>query len=94
MKTINKGDIVKSLAGHDKENLFLVMAISEDLKYVFLSDGKTRTVEKPKRKKIMHCKKVSVRPLEEDISLFDNAKVRKVLKMFLNEEEENWQRTV
>ena len=51
------GEIVQSLAGHDKQNLFVVLSVCDE--YVFMADGKTRKVSKPKRKKIKHIKKVS-----------------------------------
>lgn len=53
---ISKSDIVLSLAGRDKGNVFYVM--DTDGVYVFLADGKERRVEKPKRKKRFHVKKV------------------------------------
>ncbi len=53
---ISKSDIVISLAGHDKEKLFYV--IDTDGVYVLLADGKQRKVEKPKRKKRFHVRKV------------------------------------
>lgn len=84
MKTINKGDIVESLAGHDKGNILLVMSVSEDQKYVFLSDGRLRTVKKPKRKKIKHCKKISIEPVKDQIGSLTDAEVRKIIKLFLN----------
>ena len=53
---ISKSDIVISLAGHDKGNVFFV--VDTDGVYVFLADGKKRMVEKPKRKKRFHVRKV------------------------------------
>ena len=53
---ISKSDIVISLAGHDKGKLFYV--IDTDGVYVTLADGKQRRVEKPKRKKLIHVRKV------------------------------------
>ena len=53
---ISKSDIVVSLAGHDKGKLFYVL--DTDGVYVTLADGKQRRVEKPKRKKRIHVRKV------------------------------------
>ena len=53
---ISKSDIVMSLAGHDKGKLFFV--IDTDGVYATLADGKRRRVEKPKRKKLIHVRKV------------------------------------
>ena len=53
---ISKSDVVLSVAGHDKGMLFYV--IDTDGVYVSLANGKERTVEKPKRKKMKHVRKL------------------------------------
>lgn len=53
---ISRSDVVLSVAGHDKGMLFYV--IDTDGVYVSLANGKERTVEKPKRKKIKHVRKL------------------------------------
>lgn len=50
---IEKFDIVKSLAGRDKNKYFLV--IHNDKNFLYLADGKIRKIEKPKKKKHKHC---------------------------------------
>ena len=49
-------DVVISLAGRDAGSLFYV--IEADDTYLTLVNGKDRTMEKPKRKKRKHAKKV------------------------------------
>lgn len=46
------GAMAKSLAGHDKGEVFVIIKDIEE--YVFLVDGKLRPVEKPKRKNRKH----------------------------------------
>lgn len=46
------GRLVRSLAGHDKDQYFIVLA--EEGAYVALADGKGRTLAKPKKKKKKH----------------------------------------
>ncbi|MDY6315557.1 MAG: RNA-binding protein [Clostridia bacterium] len=46
---------VKSVAGRDKDRIFIVMSLC-DQRHVFISDGRMRRVEKPKKKKIKHLK--------------------------------------
>ena len=46
---IAKADIVQSDAGRDKGKLFFVLDMEGE--YLLLADGKTRSVETPKRKK-------------------------------------------
>lgn len=53
---ISRSDVVLSVAGHDKGMLFYV--IDTDGVYVSLANGKERTVEKPKRKKTKHVRKL------------------------------------
>lgn len=53
---ISRSDVVLSVAGHDKGMLFYV--IDTDGVYVSLANGKERTVEKPKRKKLKHVRKL------------------------------------
>lgn len=54
MMEINMSDIVTALNGRDKGKLFFVVKIEEI--YAFLSDGKSRRIDKPKRKKLKHLK--------------------------------------
>ena len=49
-------DVVVSTAGRDAGNLFYV--IETDDVFLMLVDGKSRTMEKPKKKKRKHAKKV------------------------------------
>ncbi len=52
MTEINIADIVRSERGRDKGMLFFVVG-REDV-YAYLCDGKSRRLEKPKRKKLIH----------------------------------------
>lgn len=51
---VNAGDVVKSIAGRDKEKLFLVCKVEDG--YVFLANGKERKTTKAKRKNVKHIK--------------------------------------
>ena len=53
---INISDVVVSTAGRDQGNWFYVVRTDTD--YLFLANGKDRTLEKPKRKKRKHVQKV------------------------------------
>ena len=53
---INISDVVVSTAGKDKDKLFF--CVGTDGVYLLLADGKGRPLEKPKRKKLKHTKKV------------------------------------
>ena len=53
---LNISDVVVSTAGHDQGELFYV--ISTDEQFLYLANGKDRTLDKPKRKKRKHVQKV------------------------------------
>jgi len=58
------GQFAVSKAGHDKDTLYVVVA--EEGEFVFLCDGKTKTPEKPKKKKRKHIQPVN-RTVEEEL---------------------------
>ena len=47
------GKVVRSKAGRDANHLYVVIG-QLDNDYVFIVNGKTKTLEKPKKKKIKH----------------------------------------
>ena len=49
---IAKSNLVKSTAGRDEGDLFFVLDIQGE--FLLLADGKSRRVEKPKKKKCKH----------------------------------------
>ena len=53
---INISDVVVSTAGRDSGEWFYV--VNEDPIYLFLANGKDRSLDKPKRKKRKHVQKV------------------------------------
>jgi len=52
------GQIVRSKAGRDRGKWFAVVGLEGDA-FVYLADGKTRSTEKPKLKKIRHIAKTN-----------------------------------
>ena len=53
---IDKSSLVVSKAGRDQGQLFYV--IDADEQYVYLADGKSRRLEKPKRKRRKHIEQI------------------------------------
>ena len=53
---VDKSSLVVSKAGRDQGQLFYV--IDADEQYVYLADGKSRRLEKPKRKKRKHIEQI------------------------------------
>ena len=78
------GRVVRSLAGRDKGNLFIVIErINND--YVRISDGKRRRVNNGKKKKFKHLKKTNhiayeLRENLEQNKLISDAQIRNYLK--------------
>jgi len=50
---ICRGDIVQSMNGRDRGNPLFVTEVDDG--FVVLVDGKSRKMERPKRKKAKHC---------------------------------------
>ncbi|MBQ5447209.1 MAG: KOW domain-containing RNA-binding protein [Lachnospiraceae bacterium] len=51
------GEFAKSKAGHDKEQVFVIINIENE--YVYLVDGKSRKLESPKKKKLKHIQVIN-----------------------------------
>ena len=49
---IKRGQVVRSLAGHDKGDFQTVLELLPP--YAVVCDGKRRSLEHPKRKKLLH----------------------------------------
>ena len=78
---LRAGAVVLATAGREKGELFLVL--NEDNEYAFLINGKTRTIENPKKKNKKHlhllCKSEKT---GLDMSNVDNALVKKFLNNY------------
>ena len=61
--------LAKSLAGHDKDHVYAV--VNEDERDVYLADGKSRTLDRPKRKNRRHVQMITHLP-EEYAQLLDS----------------------
>ena len=46
------GFLASSKAGHDKDTIYVI--IKEDTEYVWLADGRIKTISKPKKKRKKH----------------------------------------
>lgn len=85
--TLTKGNVVRSVAGHDKGDLFLILREEGD--FVWLADGKRRKIETPKKKRRKHVVSagvwthpVTVR-LQEGGPVLDS-EIRRALAAFRN----------
>ncbi len=75
------GMLARSAAGHDKGNLYVIIAADDA--YVYLVDGKLRTLDKPKKKKQKH---IQIIKEKYDIRDTDDAGIRRILRDWKKEE--------
>lgn len=57
INTFTIGGYVESVAGHDSGKYYVILQI--DGEYVYLVDGKIRTLDRPKKKKTKHVRALS-----------------------------------
>lgn len=81
MEIFEKGMLVKSKAGHDKGNVYVIVGMDET--YVYVVDGRLRKLENPKKKKYRHVQVIQKR---YDITEADDTAVKRILKMYNREE--------
>lgn len=74
---IERGMLAKSKAGHDKGQIYMIYEVDET--YVYLVDGKIRTMEKPKKKKTKHIQIISEK---YDMTRIDDVGIKRILKLF------------
>lgn len=77
---INIGQVVKSKTGRDAGGIFLVYKVL-DSEYVEIVDGKRRTLEKPKKKKMKHL--IVYKAVEEIHTNILDAHIQKLLKQYI-----------
>ncbi len=76
MKELITGGFAVSKAGHDLGKTYVILYM--DSEYVYLVDGKIRTINRPKKKKKKHV---------EGIDHLDSLLVQKVLSCSIRDEE-------
>jgi hypothetical protein len=89
MKEYKSELLAISKAGHDKGTVYVVLEADET--YFWLTDGKRRLLENPKKKKQIHVqviKYLSEELLEQMQSITLDAHVRKILKKYQNSDTE------
>ncbi|WP_315672026.1 KOW domain-containing RNA-binding protein [Clostridium sp. 19966] len=89
VKALNKNDligrVVISTAGRDKEKLYIVLDVIS-YNYVLVADGKLKTQDKPKKKKLRHLRFTDIiaQEIKSEIILgkvIENSTIRKFLQL-------------
>lgn len=73
MKPLEPGMYARSLAGHDKGQLYVIIKVEEP--YVYLADGNIRTLNRLKKKKRIH-----IQPDYEKLEICDDIRIRQAIK--------------
>lgn len=79
------GMLAWSRAGHDKDTLYVI--VKTEGEYVYLSDGRLKPVENPKKKKNKHIQIVRQIPEELcglNVETIKNEEIRRVIRRFSN----------
>lgn len=90
MKEFETGMLAVSKAGHDKGRLYVVL--KADPQFVYLADGKNRSVDRPKKKKRKHIQinyyipGILKQTLETKQKLEDE-QIKKAIKEYKNQQE-------
>ena len=74
------GMLATSKAGHDRGVTYVI--IGEEDEYVYLADGQTRTVEKPKKKNKKHIQVIKKVQMKRPDSGFMNPEIKRMIKMY------------
>ena len=79
------GMMVKSIAGHDKAMMYVI--IQESAEYVYVCDGRLKLVDRPKKKNKKHVQ--LIKTISEEFakkiangSVIDNEDIRKILEKY------------
>lgn len=80
MERYKAGMLARSLAGHDEGQIYVI--IESEASYIYLVNGKNRTLDRPKKKKVKHVRLIRK---EHDIAGINDAGIRKIIKEFVKE---------
>ena len=77
MDRIRAGKLAKALAGREKGTVYIITEVEDT--YVYVADGKYRTLQRPKRKNTKHIQIINK---EYDLTGMDDAKLIRVLSYY------------
>lgn len=75
MERYKKGMLARSKAGHDAGKVYVITDVDDT--YVYLADGRIRTLDRPKKKKKKH---VQIIMEEYDVATADDAAIRRIIR--------------
>ncbi|MCI6609664.1 MAG: KOW domain-containing RNA-binding protein [Ezakiella sp.] len=81
IEKIVPGQIVRSKAGHDKLQYFVIIEVVDN-NFVLIVDGNRRTLEKPKKKKIIHLNFLNQNAFNDEEFRLTNKNLRKLTQRY------------
>lgn len=75
-----EGMLARSKAGHDKKKIYVILR--EDEAYVYLVDGKIRTVDKPKKKNKKHVQIIRRFRTEMEGKIWNDPEIKRIIKEY------------
>ena len=83
MKQVKPGMLAKSMAGHDKDTIYYIVKAEADA--VWLSDGRLKPVEDPKKKNLRHVQVIQ-KGTESMPEHLTNEVVKRIIKLYQRKE--------
>lgn len=80
MNLYRVGNLAKSIAGHDRDQIFVI--VKEEGEYVYVADGRIRTLEKPKRKNKKHIQPIYYGKDGLAPEMKRNEEIKRAIKLF------------
>lgn len=77
------GMLAVSRAGHDRHKLYVI--IDEADEYVYLADGRNRTVNEPKKKNKKHVQVIKRVRMEQPAGGYSDLEIKKTISMYQEE---------
>lgn len=83
---MEKGDLILSLRGKEKNQYFVIMNVDE--KFAYIVDGKRLKLTNPKKKNMKHIQKASKNKFPVELFAVNNDNVNSAIRKFIKEEKE------
>ena len=77
------GMLAVSKAGHDKRKIYVITG--EDDEYVYLADGRNRTISRPKRKNRKHIQIIKKIRMEKPQDGYRDLEIKRTIKKYQEE---------
>lgn len=84
-----RGKLAKSLSGHDKDSIYVI--VKEEAAFVYLADGRLKPADRPKKKNKKHIQIINRLPKEITEMLpqdreFRNEEIKRAIKLYKQKE--------